>query len=300
MASMATTKKPVKPTPPVRERRRHYTEPLGSKLPALEQNVLKLRGMNLLLALFYAEDLKATAVNLVQGTDKLNHRINVANAPRVFPGVKNPVDKALTALVDDGAITADEKKEIVELIDYRNFIGHQVHNLLSDVGGPWAHREGQYLPANSPKYDESAVKRLRHFRKRFGQFRNYVFTLTFAPLAFEPAEKTFLLEIKRLRRKISRLERVRREQIDGVNAELRLAGTGLEGEAAPNHWTMRHHTGPRGGRLTKRGVETVYKLFDLGKSPMAVAHLTGFSFDAVKKRQELWKQRKGAPSKKKR
>lgn len=297
---MATVKKPAKPMPRVRERKRYYTEPLGSKVPALEQNVLKLRGMNLLLALFYAEDLKETAVNLVQGTDRLNHKINVANAPRVFPGVKNPVDKALTALVEDGAITADEKKEIVELIDYRNFIGHQLHNLLSDVGGTWAHRHGEYRPANLPKYDESAVKRLRHFRKRFGEFRNYVFTLTFAPLEFEAAEKTYLVEIERLQRKITRLARVRRNQIKSVNAELQLAGTGLEGDASPGHPAMRYWRGAHDGRLTKRGVETVYKLFDLGKSPMAVAHLTGLSIEAVRKRRKMWKQRKGAPPKGKR
>jgi len=293
---MASARKSAKPKPPVMARRRDYTVPLGSKLPALEQNVLKLRGMNLLLALFYAEDLKNTVVNLVQGTDRLNQRLKLVNAPRAFPGVKNPVEKALTALVDDGAITADEKKEIVELIDYRNFIGHQLYNLLSDVGGPWAHREEEYRPDDTPRYDGSAVKRLRHFRRRVGELRDYVFTLTLAPLAFEAAEKTFLMEIKRLQHRITRLAGVRNRQIADANAELQLIGADLEGDNAPGHPTMRQWRGAERGRLTKRGTETVYKLFELGKSPMAVAHLTGLSLVAVRKRQKMWKQRKGAPS----
>jgi hypothetical protein len=210
---------------------------------------------------------------------------------------KNPVDAALTHLVRDEAITAAEKEEIVSIIDFRNFIGHQIENLLSDVGGTWAHRHEKYRPEGVRKYDGSAVKRLQHFRKRLdGLYRTHhcYSTLSFAPLAFEAAEKTYRLEIKRLQRKIDRLLEIRLAQIRKVNAELDLAGTGLKGDDAPDMPTMRHWTEATEGRLTKRGVETVYKLFDLGKSPMAVAHLTGLSLSAVRKRQKMWRARKGA------
>ena len=86
-----------------------------------------------------------------------------------------------------------KRTELVTLIDFRNFIGHQVQDLLSDVGGPWAHKNGDYRPPGVPKYDGSAVKRFRHFREPLnGLYRphHYVFTLSFAPLAFEAAEKT--------------------------------------------------------------------------------------------------------------
>jgi hypothetical protein len=45
-------------------RGRDYTEPLRSKLPALEQNVLKLRAMNTILVMFYAEDLKRSVLGI--------------------------------------------------------------------------------------------------------------------------------------------------------------------------------------------------------------------------------------------
>jgi hypothetical protein len=118
--------------------------------------------------------------------------------------------------------------------------------------------------------------------------------VSLSPLAFQAAEKTYLLEIKRLQRKIGRLVKIRDAQTHKVNAELRLAGTGLEGDDAPGHPAMRHTTQAGwDGRLTKRGTQTVYKLFELGKSPMAVAHLMGLSLDAVRRRQKMWRARKG-------
>lgn len=273
---------------------KYFTEPLGSKLPALEQNVLKVRAMNMILVMFYAENLKRTVVHLIQATDDIRIRIHGANAtpPRVPPGTKNPVDKALSVLVADAAITAAEKEELVKLIDYRNFISHQVHNLLADVGGSFAHKHAEYPASGTPKYDGTAVKRLRHFRRRIdGLYRthHYVGTVSFDYLAFEAAEKTFLQEIRRLRHKIARLTLIRRGQVKAVGSELSLEGTGLEGDNGPGHPLNRHASGERwDGRLTKRGIEIVYKLFELGKSSMAVAHLTGLSFAAVRKRRKMW------------
>jgi len=42
------------------------------------------------------------------------------------------------------------------------------------------------------------------------------------------------------------------------------------------------------GRLTGCGVEICYRLFDIGKSAMAVVHLTGLSLVAACKRQRMW------------
>jgi hypothetical protein len=202
------------------------------------------------------------------------------------------VDKSLAALVADAAITATEKDEIVKLIDYRNFIGHQVHELVSDVGGRFAHERARYGRTGAPKYDGTAVTRLRHFRKRISELyktHHYVWTWSDDFLAFEAAEKTFLLEIKRLKKKIARLASTRREQIDRINAELSLVGTGLEGDKGPGHPLDRYFNGERwDGRLTKRGIDVVYKLFDLGKSPMVVAHLTGLSLTSVQRRRKMW------------
>jgi hypothetical protein len=103
-------------------------------------------------------------------------------------------------------------------------------------------------------------------------------------LLFQAAEKIFLSEIKRLDRKIVRQLKERNAAINKLNAEMSLEGTGLEAEYAPDH--PRNHFEDK--RLTKRGVETCYRLFDLGKSEMAVAHLMRLSLFAVKKRRKMW------------
>ena len=46
-----------------------FTDPLGSTLPALEQNILKYRAMQMLLVMFYAEELKREILDRIQATD---------------------------------------------------------------------------------------------------------------------------------------------------------------------------------------------------------------------------------------
>jgi hypothetical protein len=117
---------------------KRFNDPLGSNLPGLEQNILKLRAMEMVLVLFYAEELKREVLNLIQTTDDFRDRLHSRNAqkPRVPTGTNKAVEKALKALVGDRAITVAQKKEIVELIDYRNTIAHQMHNLLLDLSPP--------------------------------------------------------------------------------------------------------------------------------------------------------------------
>jgi hypothetical protein len=60
-------------------------------------------------------------------------------------GVKNLVDKALNALIADGALTLAQKQEIVGLIDYSNIIAHQMHNILADASPERFAREHTYF-----------------------------------------------------------------------------------------------------------------------------------------------------------
>jgi hypothetical protein len=45
---------------------------------------------------------------------------------------------------------------------------------------------------------------------------------------------------------------------------------------------------PATGHLAKRGVEICYRLFDLGKSPTAVAYLMGMTLRSTERRQRSW------------
>lgn len=258
-----------------------YTDPFGSHLPALERSVLKQRAMQMMLVLFYTEELKRLAVGMIRGSD------GFGQTPRLPPGVKNEVDKAFACLVADKAITAGEKAEIVALIDQRNFIGHQLHRLVADVNPQRYARQVVYLDPNLRGFDGNAPQRLRHFiRKLHGLYRthHYVFPIDGRGMLFSAAEKTYQDEIKRLDRTIDRLTQRRVDQIKALSGELTLKGLDLTETSSPRHPLSQYDN----KRLTKRGEEICFRLFDAGKSPMAIAHLCDISLVSARKRHRQW------------
>ncbi len=266
---------------------KRYTDPLGSRLPALEKNILKYRAMEILLVLFYVEELQRAVLDRIQTTDRLKAAHDKRYQERAPKGSKNSVNKAFNALVQDGALTLAQKQEIVGLIDYRNFISHQMHNMLADVNPERIAREYTHYLPELPKYDYKAVKRLQHYHKLIdGLYRthHYAITVSYDRILFRAAERTFLEEIKRLDKIISRQVKVRSEAIAHLNDELALEDSGLHDEHDPRHPLMQHDD----RRLTKLGVEVCFRLFDLGKSPMAVAHLMGLSQRGTRKRHKQW------------
>lgn len=214
-------------------RQPRFTDPLGSALPALEQNILKYRALEMVLVMCYSEELKREVLDRIQTTDSWRARNKKGYVERVPRGVRNPVDKALNALIADGAIKPQDKKEIVELIDYRNMIAHQMHNILGDLSPTQYARDLAMLGSNVPKYNYDAVKRLQRYHKVFdGMYRthHYIVTVSMNSYLFRAAEKAFLGELKRLDRKIVRQLKERNAAITKLNAEMSLKGTGLEGE----------------------------------------------------------------------
>jgi len=267
---------------------RNFLDPLGSRLPALERNILRLRAMQMMLVLFYAEQLKQQVLDLIQRTDRFQERTKPNSvSERVPEGAKNPVGKALDALVTDGAITQADKAEIRDLIDYRNLVAHDIHDLVSDLSTERHVRlSASISPERFEKYDYSAVDRLRHFRKHLnGLYRThrYLVTVHSGGILFSTAERTFLAEISALKRKIDRLHSDRVRAIDALNRELQL-GTDDQQDGHPGDPGSQYDS----KRLTKRGEEMCYRLFDQGKSPLAVAHLMVFSLTAARKRKQKW------------
>lgn len=269
---------------------KRYTDPLGSRLPALERNMLTLRAIQIMLVLFHVEEIKRKAVDLIRTTEDLGARFSKGRIvrQRVPKGAKNATEKALRALVADGAITAADKDEIVSLIDYRNTISHQVHNLVADLSPERFAREIEmFSPERLRPFDYEAVDKLRRLSRKLSETHrthHYAMTHDMNALLFEGIERTMLDEVKRLKRKITRLDRVRSAQIKALNAELRVTGKQFTDELEPRHPRNRHGK----GRLTVRGEEICYRLYDCGRSPMAVAHVMGMTLRAATRRKVMW------------
>jgi len=242
----------------------------------------------MILVLFHAEDLREFIVGCVRATTRIrksgasDHR-NENN--RAFKS-KSPLDNALNFFVIDGALKPVERDEIVKLIDYRNHIAHRIEYLMADIGrSSIAEEYTRFRQKNDPQYDYDAVRRLQFYKRLFWERARprYTMELSLSGSYFEATEKTFGQELKRLRRKIDRQLAKRKRENAEMEGELSLKGTDLVGDLDPYHPANQHES----GKLTKRGVEICYRLYDLGKSPLAVAYLMHISLKAATKRKRL-------------
>lgn len=203
---------------------------------------------------------------------------------------------ALSYAVTIGILTEAEAAELKALLDYRNDIAHRIHLVMSDVSrNYWAIDHVAYT---APTYKGKALDRLRAFRhsrwERAGA--KLILTISMDRMLFELAEHSYEQDLKRLDRIITKQIARERGRYSAINDELDLRGTELVGDLSPR-FPANHRPGHRGhgddyipatGHLTKRGVEICYRLFDLGKSPVAVAYLMGMTLRSAERRRRSW------------
>jgi hypothetical protein len=197
--------------------RRHYLDPFNEYVPALERNELRLRLLEVTLVLFYVERIKTEVMDLVQTTDRFRVRFGALEKERVPEGSKDSLKNCLLALVDDGVISTIEKDEIVDLINYRNTIGHEIHNIMIDVAPIKSDRLNIDIIENyGSKYNYSAIEKVKYYLteiSRRAMERHYVGTIRMDGIRFSPVERVIQDDIKRLRRKIYRgIDRRKKER----------------------------------------------------------------------------------------
>lgn len=256
----------------------------SGRLPALERTLIKLRASQVLLAIYYSEELQSRMVDLICTSEKLRR----VTKPRLTPETKKARQKALKFLVEDGALTFDESKEIQELINFRNDAAHEIHWLFGDLStNKFSRNRSDFLKKNF-RYD--AVDRFQHFLRQLDKAQtkfSYALTLRYHTGAFDGAEKTLLEEIERLENKAIRLWAVRanyikilNSEIDPNNTDFKEFGTRID---HPENKT-------RDGRLTPKGVEVCHFLFESGRSTHAVAYLMRMSLASVRRRHRQWRR----------
>lgn len=203
---------------------------------------------------------------------------------------------AFAYAVTIGIFTEAEAAELKALLDYRNDIAHRIHLVMSDISrNYWAIDHVAYA---APTYKGEALERLRAYRRSLWERARgqLLLTLSTDSMLFEFAEHAFEQDLKRLDRLIKKQIAGERERYKAINADLDLRGTELVDDLSPrfpaNHRPGRQGYGddyiPATGHLTKRGVEICYRLFDLGKSPTAVAYLMGMTLRSAERRQRSW------------
>ena len=142
-------------------------------------------------------------------------------------------------------------------------------------------------------HDYEALDQLRAARRLLSErmiAKHYVGEIDMRSLFFDATERALTSDIEALDSRIRKLVRTRRDGITALNAEMSLEGSDLTGLFDPS-WPENRYE--ERGRLTPRGAETCYQLFDMGKSPMAVAHLMDLSLASARKRERAWQAQGG-------
>jgi hypothetical protein len=305
-----------------------YNDPRGGRPSALERNILRYRATEAALYLFYAEDTRNFLIKTVypaslrspsapaevpSETERLQGvlaplissalkagTVSFDDAERLSAAIDGYRSKKLKAAIGHAVaikiLGISEAKELHELLQYRNDLAHRLHDVVADTSRLEFVTSG--FDFRPPKYKADALDRLRALRKLLSRrsFQKLIYMVSFDGFGFELAQKVYEEELKRLDRLISR--QIAREQAawSRLRPQLDLTGTGLEGDLHPrhpdNHRPRRHTYGddwePETGHLTKRGVEICYRLFDLDRSPMAVAWLMGITLRSAERRYASW------------
>lgn len=303
-----------------------YDDPRGGHASALERNVLRYRAIEATVYLFYADEVRSYLLSAVppkageviwtppeewrlqrvlgnvlrdaEAAGKLTPE-DAAALRRASASDRQQGKKLKTALgyaVTIGIFTGAEAAELKMLLDYRNDIAHRIPQVMSDISR--TSFAINYVAYIAPAYKGDALDRLRAFRRSLWERGRgkLMLRLSMDPMLFELAEHTYEKELKRLERVIKKQISHESKRYNAVKAELDLRGTELIDDLSPrfppNYRPGRHGYGdsyiPATGHLTKRGAEICYRLFDLGKSPTAVAYLMGMTLRSAERRRRSW------------
>jgi len=187
--------------------------PHKKRLTSLEKNILKYRALEMILILFYIEDLKLFVVNSMRATDAWLPTVERA---ATCEETKNSYKTIWKLLVSDGILTSNESADIQRLIDYRNTIAHRTQHLTSDIG---ATHLGHL---NEISYDYEALEKILAYREKTerGMSSKYVISISFRSVIFDSAERAYSQELRRLKAKIQRQVAARQREIDEVKANI--------------------------------------------------------------------------------
>lgn len=258
--------------------------PHGPAPTALEANLLKLRALEMILIVFYMEDLRRFIIKAVTTTSKFHQKV-----PSPFEGEADErnskiLKHATKELLEAGVLSKDQRAEFNKLIACRNTIGHEPHFLTVDVGAYEDLVELASIGKKHPSgYDgtmlDRVIKMRHHLHKAVA--KKFMMEVSYDSLMFEAAEKSYLTEIKRLKSKISSQFKKLKSQIDEANDSIKRIPKQVLEDAQPNH--PKHYK--KNGTLNASGVECVQKLYQAGATPLAVSHLMKISLVAAKRWQ---------------
>ena len=166
------------------------------RLPALEKNILVYRALQMALFLFNSEEIKRTLIRSVGAKIRSERRKDLKDG-KLLKSIFN-------RLMREELLTDSESKELQGLVEHRNQIAHQIHQLTGDIQ-PTGRRDDlrHFLKGT---YDYGALTRVKKWHAVLWRrmHHHYIFDLSLDPLLFDAAEKAYEKELKSLKKRIDR------------------------------------------------------------------------------------------------
>ena len=251
--------------------------------------MIRHRALQMILIIYHAEELKRDVINGVAAQQRWRPKESDQEDEETEATKEGKkLRRAFAYLVQDGVLTPAEKQHMVKLIEKRNSIAHHLDQVTADLSTDKFILDWLPLMPERQSHDYEALDQLRAARRLLEErmmAKHYMGEIDLRSLFFDATERALSADIKALDRRIRKLVRARRDDIAALNAEMSLEGTALTGLFDPRWPENRYDR----GRLTPRGVETCYQLFDMGKSAMAVAHMMDLSLASARKRERMWR-----------
>lgn len=263
--------------------------PHGRTVTTLEADVLKLRALEMVLVLFYVENLKDFIISSVKVTKRLREIIDSTKST-TNEEKQISFKEAHELLISEGVITQEESLQLREMIDYRNTIGHEIHRITIDVGA-YANLAEYDLPNGHKiaKYNYSAIQHIQNLRKiieRKMMENSFCFELSFDTLAFNAAEQTYLKEIKRLKKKVN-------DQIDNLNITIEDTNeiiSNIPCEVIDAIQPGHPKNTKMNGTFSPEGMRGMFMLYDAKATPLAAAYIMRISYRTASKWYKKWSE----------
>ena len=270
---------------------RKYTDPFEN-LPTLERTIIKLRTNEIVLVLYYTEEIKRSVLDMVLHREKFLARMDSSNTQRISAKTKNKLKIALNIMVEDGAISNAERLMIEDFGNFRNDIGHRMDHLFADLEqsrfSSWNYDEEMREQFGIKQFDHSAFWQMEKIETLLNRvMRSHYRFLTFSirgHALFSSTRKVLEREIATIRKRLMRLSNQRKREIADLNSELSKGFELLRALHEKQYFSIRHER----GRMTARGEEFCYRLFDEGISDLAVAHIFEMKLYSIRLRRRKW------------
>lgn len=273
-----------------------FITPWGNEVRALERSIIKYRAMQMVLTVHYAEEINRILVAGVQAQDSFNIAMGVDNVRVRLPeGTRKISKKALKIWRAEGLLSKDEADRIPKLIDFRNDIAHQMHHIMADMSNNKAYgeilsfakkRKGEEGEKDIKVYNYAAMKEMRETIKLLNAaqiLHNFDDNLVISSM-FKTTERVLLCEIKALSHKIEKLQEHRRVKNVAINKELKTIHHKYRYVDHPSYPLKINNN----GKLTARGAEYCYRLFDNDNSTETVAYALELTIASARNRKRLW------------